>query len=281
MIKIGDFSKISHVTVKTLRYYDELGLLKPVQVDPSTGYRYYAAAQFSQLQRILALKDLGLSLQLVARLLESDLTASQMVGILRRRKVELRQEVSRQQATLDRIEARLKEFEQENTMTTIDVTIKSIPACWIASVRGVVPTYPEQGELWDQLHTAMQKARNEITPPCFCIDHDSEHKERDHDLEVCYFIPDAIGEKLGEGPLASTQAQIRRLPAEESMASLVHHGPYNGLTRAYQEMLRWLDVNGYQITGPNREIYIYSGNGPVRQDDPSYVSEIQFPVKKL
>lgn len=281
MIKIGDFSKISHVTVKTLRYYDEMSLLKPVQVDPMTGYRYYAAAQLSQLQRILALKDLGLSLQQIALLLEGDLTAGQMAGMLRRRQVELRQEVNRQQATLDRIEARLKEFEQENTMTTIDVTIKSIPACWIASVRGMVPTYPKQGKLWDQLHTAMRTARLEITPPCFCLDHDSEYKERDHDLEVCYFIPDSIGEELGEGVIDHSKAVIRRLPAEESMASLVHHGPYNSLTQAYQEMLRWLDASGYQITGPNREIYIYSGDGPLRQDDPTYISEIQFPVKML
>lgn len=281
MIKIGDFSKISHVTVKTLRYYDELGLLKPVYADPMTGYRYYAAAQLSQLQRILALKDLGLSLQQIGMLLESSLTADQMVGMLRRRQVELRQEVSHQQATLARIEARLREFEQENTMTTLDVTIKSIPACWIASVRGVVPTYPEQGRLWDQLYTAMRQAHIEITPPCFCMDHDSEYQESDHDLEVCYFIPDAVGETLGEGALEHTQALIRRLPAEPNMASLVHHGPYNGLTQAYREMLHWLDANGYQITGSNREIYIYSGEGEVRQDDPSYVSEIQFPVKKL
>jgi DNA-binding transcriptional MerR regulator len=273
MIKIGDFSKLSLLSVKTLRYYDELGLLKPVRVDNLTGYRYYAAAQLSRLQRIMALKDLGLSLQQITMLLDGDLPASQMMGMLRRRQVELRQEIGQHQAMLDRIEARLRLFEQENNMSIVDVTIKSIPALWVVSVRGMAPTYPEQGHLWNQLHASMRKADVEPQLPCFTIDHDPEYRDRDHDLEVCYFVR--------EGTVVEPPAAVHQLPAIETMASLVHHGPYLTLPNAYSQLLKWLDENGYQICGPNREIYIYSGEGPVHQNDPSYVSEIQFPVKKI
>lgn len=273
MIKIGDFSKISRLSVKTLRYYDELGLLRPVHVDPMNGYRYYAASQLARLQRILAMKDLGLSLQQITLLLDGDLPADQMVGMLRRRQVELQGEIGRHKAMLTRIEARLKLFEQENIMSTVDVTIKSIPALWVASVRGTVPTYPEQGELWEQLHTAMRKAKIEPAAPCFCIDHDPEYKERDHDLEACYFVK--------EGTAVEPPAAAYALPAVDTMACLVHHGAFLTLPNAYTQMLKWLDENGYQICGPNREIYLFTGEGCVKQDDPTYVTEIQFPVKKI
>lgn len=273
MIKIGDFSKLSLLSVKTLRYYDELGLLKPVHVDRFTGYRYYAASQLPRLQRILALKELGLSLQQIGMLLDGDLPAEQVVGMLRRRQVELQEEIGASQSMLARVEARLRQFEQEKTMPENEVIIKSVPAMWIVSVRGIVPTYPAQGPLWEQLAGAMQKAG--ITPlePCFTLDHDQEHKETDHDLEVCYATS---GEKEIDPP-----AQARQLPAVETMASLMHHGPFNTLYQSYQVIMQWLDANGYQITGPGREIYISVGNGEGRQDDPSYVTEIQFPVQRI
>ena len=273
MFKIGDFSKLSQLTVKTLRYYDDLGLLKPVSVDPFTGYRYYSAAQLPRLQRILALKELGLSLQQIGMLLKGDLPAEQVVGMLRRRQVELCQEISDSQSMLARIEARLRHFEQENEMPEIEVVIKSIPAMWVVSVRGIVPTYPQQGPLWSQLEAAMRKAGLRINYPCFVLDHDAEYKEHDHDLEACYEIE-------GSAPI-DPPAQVRLLPAVEKMASLLHHGPFNTLSQSYNVMLKWLEDNGYQISGVGREIYISTGEGGVvRQDDPNYVTEIQFPVQK-
>jgi DNA-binding transcriptional MerR regulator len=272
MIKIGDFSKLSQLTVKTLRYYDELGLLKPVRVDPFSGYRYYSAEQLPRLQRIMALKDLGLSLQQIGMLLDGDLPAAQVMGMLRRRQVELRLQISESEVTLAHIESRLRQFEQENSMPDKEVVIKSVPAMWIVSVRGTVPTYPAQGSLWMELEKKLHLTGLVTTGPCFTIDHDLEHKESDHDLEVCYAI-----EEPGE---ITAPAAMRQLPAVDKMASLIHHGPFNALYQSYNEMLKWLDANAYQIIGPGREIYISTGSGPVHQDDPSYVTEIQFPVQK-
>src|SRR3712207_3730687 len=111
MIKIGDFSKLSQVTVKTLHHYDQLGLLKPVHVDRFTGYRYYAVEQLPRLNRILALKDLGLSLQQIAQLLADDLPASEIRGMLKLKQAEVQQQVVAEQARLARIEARLRQIE--------------------------------------------------------------------------------------------------------------------------------------------------------------------------
>ncbi len=271
MIKIGNFSKLSQLSVKTLRYYDEIGLLKPAAVDPDTGYRCYAASQLSRLRRIQALKELGLSLQQIGMLLDGDLPSDQIIGMLRRKQVELQQEIQDTRTMLERVESRLRQFEQENSMPEHEILIKSVPAMWITSVRGTVPTYPDQGVLWEQLMSSIQKADVKVTGPCFTIDHDEEHTDADHDLEVCY--------QIKEQSAVEPPALVRQLPGVESMASLVHHGSFETLPQSYQQMLTWLDENGYQIYGPGREIYLSTGEN-VRQDDPSYVTEIQFPVTR-
>ena len=102
MFKIGDFSKLSQVSVKTLRYYDEIGLLRPSEIDRFTGYRYYAAGQLSRLNRILLLKGLGLSLDQIGRLLESDLPPDQLRGMLKLRRAEIERSIEDEEARLAR-----------------------------------------------------------------------------------------------------------------------------------------------------------------------------------
>jgi len=128
MIRIGDFSKLSRVSVKTLRYYDEMGLLKPVEVGRMSGYRYYEFDQLPRLYRILALKDLGFSLEEIGRLLESDLSAEQMRGMLKLRQAEIRQRVEEEAQHLERVERWLRQIEQEDSMSKYDVVIMKIEA---------------------------------------------------------------------------------------------------------------------------------------------------------
>ena len=128
MIRIGDFSRLSRVSVKTLRFYDETDLLKPVEVDRYTGYRYYEYSQLARLNRILALKDLGFSLDEIRRLLEIGLPAEQLRGMLKLREAESKQRVQEEAERLRRIEARLKQIEQEDVMSKYDVVIKKIEA---------------------------------------------------------------------------------------------------------------------------------------------------------
>src|SRR5512139_2359236 len=144
MIRIGDFSKLSRVSVKTLRYYDDMDLLKPVYVDAMTGYRYYEFHQLPRLYRILALKDLGFSLEEIGRLLEGDLPTEQMRGMLKLRQAEIRQRVDEEAERLERVDIWLRQIEQENFMSKYDVVIKKIEPVRVASVRGVVPTPPDQ-----------------------------------------------------------------------------------------------------------------------------------------
>jgi DNA-binding transcriptional MerR regulator len=127
MFKIGEFSKLSRVSVKTLRYYDDMGLLRPAHVDRFTGYRYYSVEQLPQLNRILALRDLGLSLEQVRQVLQDGLPAEQLRGMLRLKQAELEQHLADEEGRLRRVAARLKQIEQEGDMPTQEVVLKEVP----------------------------------------------------------------------------------------------------------------------------------------------------------
>ena len=273
MIRIGDFSKLSRVSVKALRYYDEMGLLKPVTVDRFTGYRLYEYSQLSVLHRILALKELGFSLEEIGRLLDDGLSTEQMRGMLKLRETEARQRVEEEAQRLERIKIRLRQIEQENFMSKYDVVIKKIDAMKIASVRGVVPQPPDQRRLWDELmeYLHQQKARMVGTP--MAIYHDPDHRERDWDIEVCMPIADELS--------PHQNVKVYDLPAVESMACVVHEGPFATLFEAYDALAKWIDENGYQIVGPARELNIKMPEKMGDQNDPGTINEVQFPVQKV
>lgn len=268
MFKIGDFSRLSQVPVKTLRYYDEIGLLKPNEVDRFTSYRYYSASQLSRLNRILLLKDLGLSLDQIGRLLEEDLPPAQLRGMLKLRQAEIERSIEEEAARLARVAALLTQIEQENvSMSQYDVVIKKIAPVRIASVRDVVANYGAQGELWNELEAYLAQQNVKPVAPCLTLDHNESYKERDVDLEVCEPIEAALS--------ATDRVVVRELPAVEQMACTVHHGPFNQLNQGYQALMQWAETNGYRFTGPSREVYLQ-----VSADESTNVAEIQIPVEK-
>lgn len=272
MIRIGDFSKFSRVSVKALRYYDEMGLLKPVEVDRFTGYRYYDFEQLPRLYRILALKDLGFSLEEIGHLLEGGLPAEQMRGMLKLRQAEIRQRVAEEAERLERVELWLRQIEKENSMSKYDVVIKKIEPLKVASVRGIVPTPPDQGSLWGELMDYLNQQKARMMGPPQAIYHDPDFREIDLDVEVC--MP------IAEDMPASERVNIYSLPAVETMACVVHAGPFATLSDAYDALGKWIGDNGYYITGPARELNLRLPEKPGDQNDPNTLNEIQFPVEK-
>jgi effector-binding domain-containing protein len=270
MIRIGLFSKLSQVPVKTLHYYDEIGLLEPAEIDSFTDYRYYSVTQLPRLNRILALKDLGLSLNQIAQLLTEELPVEQLRGMLRLKQVEIQQRMGQEEEKLARVAARLRQIEQENKMSNYDVVIKKVEPQRIASVRDVIPSYPEQGHLWQELETTMVQSKIKSTGPCLTLYHSDEPKI---DAEVCEPIAEDVSLPK------NTKVQTRELPGVE-VAAVIHHGPFNSLSESYEAVIKWIEANGYQINGPCREIYLQPPAETGSQTDPDTVTEIQFPVMK-
>ncbi len=279
MMRIGDFSRISLVSVKSLRYYDELGLLKPVEVDPFTGYRMYEYDQLPRLHRILALKDLGFSLEEIAQLLREDLTLEQMRGMLRLRRAESEHRLREEADRLDRVEARLRQIEEEDSVSKYEVVTKRIEATRVACIRDTVPTPPEQGALWEELGSYLQAQQASCPDPCFTLYHDEGYKERDWDIEVCQPVDTPVKE--------TARVKVRTLPLVPTMACTVHHGPFVTIGEAYDAIMKWIDANGYRVIGPAREVTLQVSANPeggavrANQTDPSTIVEVPFPVEKV
>jgi DNA-binding transcriptional MerR regulator len=271
MYKIGEFSKLALVTVRTLRHYDELGLLKPEQIDRFTGYRYYTFEQLARLNRILALKDLGLSLDQIAQLLDTNPTREQIVGMLKLKQVELQERISQEQVQLQRVSAWLTQLERENDMITssIVVEIKKVEAVRAITLRDVIPTYQDAGVLFNEIYGWLGRNGFQLNEPAIALFYDEEYKERDVDQEVAIPIKEA---NVPE----NDRIKVRELPAIEMAASTVMKGSYDNFTQTYGQLMNWIKENGYQITGPNREVYLVGGG----EDPNDNVTEIMFPVAK-
>lgn len=276
MLKIGDFSKLSFVSIKALRYYDERGLLKPARVDPSTGYRFYSASQLIRLNRILALKDLGLDLSQIAQLLDQELTPDQIRGMLRLKQVELHQQLAEGQTQLARIEAWLQAFEQEATMPAYDVVIKKVATLRVAQARGLAPKMEQPelgitlGRLFAEVEQAIIQQGAAIAGPGTTLYYDPDFREQDIDVGACLAFTGELRE--------SEQVKVIELPAVETMACVIHHGSFTTMHHAYHAMLAWIEANGYRVSGPNRELNLEFELGG---DESKFVTEIQFPVEKI
>jgi len=267
MFKIGEFSRFSQVTVKTLRHYDNLGLLKPAKVHRFTGYRYYSASQLLRLNRILALKDLGLSLDQIAQLLEGDLSPDQIRGMLRLKQAEIQEQVQEKQARLARVEWRLKQIEREETMPTQEVVIKKVPPIVVASVRDTVPV-TQIGQLFGEVFAYLDQHKVSPAGPTMGIYYDEEFHEEGVDVETA--VPVA-------GPVPSGErVKGRELPAVEEVACIIHEGSFDNLSGTYGQLMAWIEANGYHMNGPIREVYVQF-TGP---DATANITEIQLPVAK-
>ncbi len=273
MIRIGDFSKLSRVSIKTLRYYDEMDLLKPVEVDRFTGYRYYDFNQLPRLYRILALKELGFSLEEIGNFLKENLSTDALQGMLKLRQSQIRQQVEAEMERLAHVEHWLRQTQQENFMSKYDVVLKKIEPIKVVTIRGTVANPPAQRSLWDELMTFINQNDIRMNGTPMAIYHDTETHESGWDIEVAMPISNNVS--------PTSRINVYTLPTVEKMACVVHTGSFATIGEAYDALAKWIDVNGYQIVGPSRELNLKMPEKKGDQNDSNTVNEIQFPVQKI
>ncbi|MCA9906262.1 MAG: MerR family transcriptional regulator [Anaerolineae bacterium] len=273
MFKIGDFSQLCRVPVSALRYYADTGLLAPAHIDSFTGYRYYSLDQLPRLNRILALKDLGFSLEQVKQLLADDLSFAQLQGMLMLRQAEIEREIEDEQARLARVAARLNQIAQEGKMPEQEVILKTLDPLRVMSIREIIPTGEHVGLLLGQSAGVLIGQGIQPTGAPFTIYHDTEFNDTNLDVEIAFPV---AADSPAEIPIDETRAlRAQTLPAVAQAASIVHTGDYDSFEQTYAVIGHWIEANGYQIDGPIREIYLR----PHSDEEPG-ISEIQFPVKK-
>ena len=272
MFKIGDFSRLAQVTIKTLRYYSKLGLLQPRWIDRYSGYRYYTLDQLPRLNRILALKDLGFSLDQIQQVLRDELPTAELRGMLKAKQAELERHIRSEQARLDRVEARLRQIEREGCLPPYEVVLKTVAPQPVIGVRRVVAHSSALKTLFAELERTLKPFSLPRDPHYqgMAIYYDGEYREREMDVEA------AVPLMRASRPVGNTR--VHTLPGSEVSACTIHQGGLDEIGEAYEALLAWVEQNGYQVTGPNRDLYLH---GPSQtQEAAETVTEVQFPVKR-
>lgn len=191
MYKIGEFSKMNRITIKALRYYDEIGLFKPCLVDAFTGYRYYSGDQIQILNEIVALKEIGFSLEEIIEITSKGVDPDRMLELLRRKEEETALHIADEEAKLTRIIKHIDKL-KENRFMKQNIEIKELPEVIVASMRKVIADYGEYNSIYPEMGHYMEEQKVTCREPeyCFTIYHDGEYKERDIDVEICQAVTD-------------------------------------------------------------------------------------------
>ena len=269
-LKIGEFSRLMQVTVKTLRHYEQKGLLIPEEVDPWTGYRYYSIGQMLKLNSIRQLQRLGFSLEEIKDLFEGEShvpSIEQLTMKIEETEKLLQQLLTRRSQLQEWVDSRKK------VKTMEKFSIQSLPEVIVASHREVIADYSALGMLcYNVIGPEMQRLGCKCPPPgyCFTIEHQQEYTPTNIDIEYC--------EQVEEMGTDSSIIQFKRLLEVPKALCMKHYGPYERFYESFTEAFAYLEEKGYKIAGHPRTCYI---DGIWNQEDPEkWLSIIQIPIEQ-
>lgn len=267
MFKIGEFSKLTQVSIRMLRYYDEVGLFKPAEIDKWTEHRRYSVEQIPILNRIIFLRDSGFTVSEIAKVLNSkdDLFIEQLAI----KYAEIEQTIKSEQKKLLNIELAKKEILNSKSEIHYNISLKAIPSYQVLSLRRTIPDYYAEGVLWKELSLFAEQRHIQLSSNTFSIYHDTEYKETNVDVELCAPVK-KNEENLGEFTYRNTEP----IP---NMACTMVYGEFSNIAGAYVAFAEWLQRNNqYQMTGETRQIV---HRGPWNECNPEkYLIELQIPL---
>jgi DNA-binding transcriptional MerR regulator len=276
MFRIGEFAQIAQVSTRQLRFYDQLGLLQPAHIDAQTGYRTYSIRQLPRLNCILALKELGLTLEQIGPLLKDELSPAELRAMLTMKRAQAEQTLRAEEARLRHIESRIAQIDRQGTIGDYDVVTKSVPPVPFLAVRVACEGIEEAVPL---VRTVVQEGSRQIRPQLrdklIVVAHNDADDEK-LDLEIGFSLTrpsNASVRVAGDLVLRATE-----LPAVETMATLIRPGTNAESHTSFGAVGRWIEANGYAIAGPCREVFLEPITGPPGFD--AALVEIQFPVRR-
>lgn len=269
MLKIGDFARVAHVSIATLRHYEKLGLLKPYALDTETGYRSYCLDQLPRLHRILALKDLGFPLGQIRQLLQEDLSLDQLRGMLTLQQRQTQQLIEMEQARLSRIVTRLRHIEQEGNMPAHEVLLKQVEPLLVASVRTLIPLGEDLGWPSTTMMSYLDQQGIQHAHPAILLLHS---RYQWHDDVMAIDVESAV--PVLTTPSSNQHMSTRTLPGS-LMACSVYAGGDLSAGHVYAALNHWVKDNRYQVIGPPRLLHLQRAE---HMDPRHSVTEVQLPV---
>lgn len=273
MFRIGEFAQIAQVSGRLLRYYDQLGLLSPVRIDPQTGYRWYSARQLPRLNRILALKELGLTLEQIKPLLDGEIPAAEMRAMLTERRTHAEESLRLEKARLRQIESRIAQIDEHGEVSGEDVVVKAIAAQPYLATTCICEDVDHAVRVVGQVVQETSGKLSASLRDRLVVVSRTEQQDDWLDLDIGFSLTrdtDRIVKLSGGMELSP-----RELPQVDTMATIVRSGPAWRSHFAFSAIGHWIEANGYQLGGPCREVFL---DQPGTATDP--IIEIQFPVRR-
>ncbi|AUA35934.1 MerR family transcriptional regulator [Clostridioides difficile] len=274
MFKIGEVSKLTQISIRMLRYYDELGILKPAEIDKYTGHRLYSVEQISILQRIVLLRDSKFSVAEIANIVHN-WNDEFVIKELNRKKNEIQKEIKHEQQRINKIDKFIEAINCDKDEIHYNVVFKKIPSYKIISLREVVPDYQSEGILWEKLSKFIKEEHIEVSRQPnnnIAFYHDEEVKDNGVDIEVGMVV-----KKIGKNKSGFIYRETEEI---DMMACTMVYGPYENIAGAYESFCYWLDKNSdYQISGINRQIGHKGEHNEINPEN--YLTEIQIPLIKV
>ena len=271
MLKIGEFSKLSRISIRLLRQYDDSGLLIPEVTDPFTGYRYYSEYQLPTANRITALKDMGFTQNAISEVLYCYNDPASLERCLRLKLAEALAALEEAERRLRLLDTALERLRKDETKMKYDVTVKTVPERTVASVRQIIPSYDREGDLWGIYcqETARMNIRDGDPALCTAVFHDGEYKESGVDVEI---------QKTVKGTYPDTEhVKFKTVPAVQ-VASATLRGSYQRMTEATEAVAAWVRENGWVFDGAAFWIYHISPHDTRNPDE--FLTEVCYPVRK-
>ncbi len=267
MYTIGQFSRISGLSIKTIRLYHEKGLLTPALVDQWTNYRYFNDHNVERARAIAYLRELEFPLADIQSLLCEFREDTEILPFLEKQKGVIQRrikELNQAAASLDNIIRREREVMTMLRQIEAEVKEKEITGQTVISLRWK-GKYSETGK-W--LGLVAKRAGRFIRGAPFNLYYDGEYRENDADIESCFPV----------GQLTEEQAKAARVLPGGKCASLIHKGPYEQIGLSYKRIYEYLERKGYRALPPVREIYM-KGPGMIFRGNPkNYLTEIQIMI---
>lgn len=273
MLTIGEFSNICKVSAKTLRYYDEIGLLSPIMVNPENGYRYYTVEQLETMLLINRLKAYSFSLDEIKEILSTDIQHDDRLHLaFLRKRNELTQHLQDCERILLQLDDDIASIERGRSIMSflrqIDVTLVDVPTMYLLSIRKkVLPEeYPtEYAKCFGALFQRIASENISMAAPPMVLYHSAEFAPSGLDTE--FAIPT-------QNPIQETREFCPGL-----CLKTIVHGSYRELSAVYAKHSQWAEVNGYCRSDALYEVYVTDPSQVVKEDD--NITEVYSPVRKI
>lgn len=272
MLSIGEFSKICKVSTKTLRYYAEIGLILPAEINPENGYRYYSIEQLETMLFINRLKSYNFSLEEIKTILEwEEAQDEKLYFALARKKKEFEKKVQEFEKTLDQLNDDITNLKQGTPIMSylenIDVQLVEVPIMYLLSIRKMVHEYTfaeEYGHCFSKLFRKIADDKLTMSSPPMVLFHSGEFSSFGLDTEFAIPVKEYV---------TGTRNFHPRLCLKTVLC-----GSYSNLSSVYTKQREWAEKEGYESNNALYEVYVTDPSQVSKESD--LITEIYYPVKK-